>query len=174
MSWWYIIVQHMKRLNKWGVDMFTIAEASGNRPLTVLAYTIFAVRPTCCTLFCLFQKSSNLCSKFFRFSSGLTIMVQLHCNEYTSIKCLLYYRYTIGVFHMLHTHQLTQSDTNKSCALARVANSCWWYSGRFFWIFADSGRLQISSLQRCLQKEMFFLISYFLVFSLIWRSSTSR
>ena len=41
---------------------------------------------------------------------------------------------------------------------ARVANSCWWNSGRFFWVFGDSGSLQISSLRTSLQKEIYFLI----------------
>lgn len=33
----------MEDVNRWGIDIFKIAEYSGNRPLTVTMYTVFQV-----------------------------------------------------------------------------------------------------------------------------------
>ncbi len=44
---WYIFVlvvlQELEDINRWGIDIFKVAEYSGNRPLTVTMYTIFQV-----------------------------------------------------------------------------------------------------------------------------------
>jgi len=36
-------VQELEHVNKWGRNVFKIAEFSGNRPLTVMMFTIFQV-----------------------------------------------------------------------------------------------------------------------------------
>lgn len=35
--------QELEHVNKWGLNVFKISEFSGNRPLTVMMYTIFQV-----------------------------------------------------------------------------------------------------------------------------------
>ena len=35
--------QELEDTNKWGLDVFKVAEYSGNRPLTVIMYSIFQV-----------------------------------------------------------------------------------------------------------------------------------
>lgn len=38
-----LLLQECEDINRWGLDMFKIAEYSGNRPLTVVMYSIFQV-----------------------------------------------------------------------------------------------------------------------------------
>lgn len=38
-------------MNKWGLNVFKVSEFSGNRPLTVMMYTIFQVRAVSAFLF---------------------------------------------------------------------------------------------------------------------------
>ncbi|XP_039523305.1 cAMP-specific 3',5'-cyclic phosphodiesterase 4C isoform X3 [Pimephales promelas] len=40
----YFLLQGLEDIDQWGIDMFKIAEYSGNRPLTVIMYTIFQER----------------------------------------------------------------------------------------------------------------------------------
>lgn len=36
----------MANINNWGIDVFRIAEATNNRPLTAVVYTIMQVQPS--------------------------------------------------------------------------------------------------------------------------------
>lgn len=36
-------LQEIEDINRWGLDIFKIAEFSGNRPLTVMMYSVFQV-----------------------------------------------------------------------------------------------------------------------------------
>lgn len=38
-----LLFQELEHVNKWGLNVFKISEFSGNRPLTVMMYTIFQV-----------------------------------------------------------------------------------------------------------------------------------
>lgn len=48
---WLFFCQELEHVNKWGLNVFKISEFSGNRPLTVMMYTIFQV--TSLLLLCL-------------------------------------------------------------------------------------------------------------------------
>lgn len=37
------LLQEIEDINRWGLDIFKIAEFSGNRPLTVIMFSIFQV-----------------------------------------------------------------------------------------------------------------------------------
>lgn len=39
----FFVLQYLSNLDKWGVDLFKIAEYSNNRPLTCVTYTILQV-----------------------------------------------------------------------------------------------------------------------------------
>lgn len=41
----FFLVKELEHANKWGLNVFKISEFSGNRPLTVMMYTIFQVTP---------------------------------------------------------------------------------------------------------------------------------
>lgn len=47
LGFWFF--QELEHVNKWGLNVFKISEFSGNRPLTVMMYTIFQVKTS---LFC--------------------------------------------------------------------------------------------------------------------------
>lgn len=38
-----LLLQEIEDINRWGLDIFKIAEFSGNRPLTVIMYSVFQV-----------------------------------------------------------------------------------------------------------------------------------
>lgn len=38
-----LVFQELEDVNKWGLNVFKVTEFSGNRPLTVMMYTIFQV-----------------------------------------------------------------------------------------------------------------------------------
>lgn len=40
----FLISQEIEDINRWGMDIFKLAEHSGNRPLTVIMYSIFQVK----------------------------------------------------------------------------------------------------------------------------------
>lgn len=53
--------QELEDTNKWGLNVFKVAEYSGNRPLTVLMYSIFQVSsPTGCPRPCAWMGMSHL------------------------------------------------------------------------------------------------------------------
>lgn len=57
--------QELEHVNKWGLNVFKISEFSGNRPLTVMMYTIFQVTNTTsvfCFSFLILVKHRILCS----------------------------------------------------------------------------------------------------------------
>ncbi|KAI2659444.1 cAMP-specific 3',5'-cyclic phosphodiesterase 4D [Labeo rohita] len=39
-----LLAKELENINRWGIDIFKVAELSGNRPLTVIMYTIFQER----------------------------------------------------------------------------------------------------------------------------------
>lgn len=41
----FLLLKELEHVNKWGLNVFKISEFSGNRPLTVMMYTIFQVGP---------------------------------------------------------------------------------------------------------------------------------
>lgn len=40
------MIQYLDEIDRWGIDIFRIAELSSNRPLTALTYAIFKVIKT--------------------------------------------------------------------------------------------------------------------------------
>lgn len=44
MDVFFLLLKEIEDINRWGLDIFKIAEYSGNRPLTVVMYSVFQVR----------------------------------------------------------------------------------------------------------------------------------
>jgi len=46
---WFLF-QTLAEIDKWGIDIFRIADLTNNRPLTAIAYTVFQVTTTTITI----------------------------------------------------------------------------------------------------------------------------
>lgn len=53
--------QELEHVNKWGLNVFKISEFSGNRPLTVMMYTIFQVITSLLLIVFIFHNRINAC-----------------------------------------------------------------------------------------------------------------